>query len=258
MKIVKISICGGLGKMGKLLINKVMKNKKLKLESITDKKNTISIQGINIQGNNINSFKNTDVIVDFSRPEATMQILKIAKRLKKAVVIGTTGFNKKQNSLIKRLSKTIPIFKSGNMSLGINLLEYMVNILSKKIPADYQVGISDQHHKKKIDYPSGTALMLANAISKGKKKKLELLKGRIFLNSKKGSPKKNKINFYITRKGNTIGKHSINFESKIENIELKHTAFSRELFADGALKAALWISKKNKGLFDMQDMLNLK
>ena len=176
MKIVKISICGGLGKMGKLLINKVIKNKKLKLESITDKKNTISIQGINIQGNNINAFKNTD----------------------------------------------------------------------------------DQHHKKKIDYPSGTALMLANAISKGKNKKLELMKGKIFLNSKKSSPKKNKINFYITRKGNTIGKHSINFKNKIENIELKHTAFSRELFADGALKAAIWIRKKKKGLFDMQDMLNLK
>jgi 4-hydroxy-tetrahydrodipicolinate reductase len=100
--------------------------------------------------------------------------------------------------------------------------------------------------------------MLANAISKGKKKKLELIKGKVFLNSKKGIPKKNKINFYITRKGNIIGKHSINFKNKIENIELKHTAFSRELFADGALKAALWISKKNKGLFDMQDMLNLK
>ena len=258
MKIVKISVCGGLGKMGKLLINKVIKNKKLKLESITDKKNSLSIQGINIQDNNINAFKNTDVIVDFSRPEATMQILKIANKLKKAVVVGTTGFNKKQNKLIKKISKTIPIFKSGNMSLGINLLEYIVNILSKKIPADYQVGISDQHHKEKIDYPSGTALMLANAISKGKKKKLELIKGKVFLNSKKGIPKKNKINFYITRKGNIIGKHSINFKNKIENIELKHTAFSRELFADGALKAALWISKKNKGLFDMQDMLNLK
>ena len=258
MKIVKISICGGLGKMGKLLINKVMKNKKLKLESITDKKNTISIQGINIQGNNIDTFKNTDVIVDFSRPEATMQILKIAKKLKKAVVVGTTGFNKKQNKLIKKISKTIPIFKSGNMSLGINLLEYIVNILSKKIPTDYQVGITDQHHKKKIDYPSGTALMLANAISKGKKKKLESIKGKIFLNSKRDNPQKNKINFYIKRKGNIIGKHSINFKNKIENIELKHTAFSRELFADGALKAAIWINKKNKGLFDMQDMLNLK
>ena len=148
MKIVKISVCGGLGKMGKLLINKVIKNKRLKLESITDKKNSVSIQG-----NNINAFKNTDVIVDFSRPEATMQVLKIANKLKKAVVIGTTGFNKKQNSLIKRLSKTIPIFKSGNMSLGINLLEYMVNILSKKMSAEYQVEIIDQHHKNKIDYP---------------------------------------------------------------------------------------------------------
>jgi 4-hydroxy-tetrahydrodipicolinate reductase len=257
MKITKISICGGLGKMGKLLINKVIKNKKLKLESITDKKNSISIQGIKIQDNNIEAFKNTDVIVDFSRPESTLQVLKIASKLKKAVVIGTTGFNKKQNNLIKKLSKRIPIFKSGNMSLGINLLEYIVNILSKKIPPDYQIGISDQHHKKKIDYPSGTALMLANAISEGKETKLELIKGKTFLN-KKGNPKKNKINFYVTRKGNIIGKHSINFNNKIENIELKHTAFSRELFVDGALKAAIWISKKNKGLFDMQDMLNLK
>jgi 4-hydroxy-tetrahydrodipicolinate reductase len=257
MKIVRISICGGLGKMGKILINKVIKNKKFKLESITDKKNSVSIQGIKIQDNNINAFKNTDVIVDFSRPESTMQILKIASKLKKAVVIGTTGFNKEQNNLIKRLSKTIPIFKSGNMSLGVNLLEYIVNFLSKKIPAEYQIGISDEHHKQKIDYPSGTALMFANAIAKGKKKELELIKGRFFLN-KKGNPKKNKINFYITRKGNTIGKHSINFNNKIESIELNHTAFSRELFADGALKAALWISKKNKGLFDMQDMLDLK
>jgi len=242
MKITKISICGGLGKMGKLLINKVIKNKKFKLESITDKKNSISIKGIKIQDNNIEAFKNTDVIVDFSRPESTLQVLKIASKLKKAVVIGTTGFNRKQNNLIKKLSKRIPIFKSGNMSLGINLLEYIVNILSKKIPPDYQIGISDQHHKKKIDYPSGTALMLANAISEGKETKLELIKGKTFLN----------------KKGNIIGKHSINFNNKIENIELKHTAFSRELFVDGALKAAIWISKKNKGLFDMQDMLNLK
>jgi 4-hydroxy-tetrahydrodipicolinate reductase len=257
MKITKISICGGLGKMGKILIDKVIKNKKLKLESITDKKNSISIHGIRIQYNNINAFKNTDVIVDFSRPESTLQILKIASKLKKAVVIGTTGFNKKQNNLIKKLSKIIPIFKSGNMSLGVNLLEYIVNILSKKIPTDYQIEISDQHHKKKNDYPSGTALMLANAISKGKKTNLELIKGKTFLN-KKGNPKKNKINFYVIRKGSTIGKHSVNFNNKIENIELKHTAFSRELFADGALKAAIWISKKNKGLFDMQDMLDLK
>jgi 4-hydroxy-tetrahydrodipicolinate reductase len=143
------------------------------------------------------------------------------------------------------------------MSLGINLLEYIVNILSKKIPNDYHIGINDDHHRKKVDYPSGTALMLANAVCKGKNKNLKLIKGKTFLN-KKGSLQKNKINFFITRKGNTIGKHSVLFNNKIENIELKHTAFSRELFADGALNAAIWISKKNKGLFNMQDMFSLK
>jgi len=143
------------------------------------------------------------------------------------------------------------------MSLGINLLEYIVNIFSKKIPNDYQIGISDNHHKKKIDYPSGTALMLANAISKGKNKNLESIKGKIFLN-RSGKTQKNKVNFFITRKGNTIGKHSVNFNNNIESIELKHVAFSRNLFADGALNAAVWISKKNKGLFNMQDLLALK
>jgi 4-hydroxy-tetrahydrodipicolinate reductase len=143
------------------------------------------------------------------------------------------------------------------MSLGINLLEYIVNILSKKIPDNYHIGINDDHHKKKVDYPSGTALMLANAVSKGKNKNLESIKGKIFLN-KKCNLQKNKVNFFITRKGSTIGKHSVIFNNKIENIELKHTAFSRELFADGALNAAIWISKKNKGLFNMQDMFGLK
>jgi 4-hydroxy-tetrahydrodipicolinate reductase len=143
------------------------------------------------------------------------------------------------------------------MSLGINLLEYVVNIISEKIPSNYHIGINDNHHRKKIDYPSGTALMLANAVSKGKSKNLESIKGKIFLN-KKGNLQKNKVNFFITRKGNTIGKHSVLFNNKIENIELKHTAFSRELFADGALNAAVWISKKNKGLFNMQDMFDLK
>jgi 4-hydroxy-tetrahydrodipicolinate reductase len=143
------------------------------------------------------------------------------------------------------------------MSLGIHLLEYVVNILSKKIPNNFYIGISDDHHKKKVDYPSGTALILANAVSKGKNKKLDSIKGKFFLN-KKGNLQKNKINFFITRKGNTIGKHSVIFNNKIENIELKHSAFSRELFADGALDAAVWISKKHKGLFNMQHMLGLK
>ena len=257
MKKINITITGALGRMGKILIKRISIKKNLKLFSLTDLKSGKTVNGIKTQKNNLAAFKKTDVIIDFSRPKASLEILSYAKKLKKKVVVGTTGFTEQQNNLIKNYSKKIAIFKSGNMSLGINLLEYIVNILSKKIPNDYDVGINDNHHRKKVDYPSGTALMLANAVSKGKNKNLESIKGKTFLN-KKGSLQKNKINFFITRKGNTIGKHSVIFNNKIENIELKHTAFSRELFADGALNAAVWISKKNKGLFNMQDMFSLK
>ena len=257
MKKINITIAGALGRMGKILIKRVSKNKNLKLISLTDLKSGKSLNGIRIQKNNMEAFKKTDVIIDFSTPKASLEILNYAKKFKKKVVIGTTGFNSKQNNLIKNYSKKVAIFKSGNMSLGINLLEYVVSIFSKKIPSNYQIGISDDHHRRKVDYPSGTALMLANAVSKGKNKNLESIKGKMFLN-KSGSLQKNKVNFFITRKGNTIGKHSVNFNNKIENIELKHTAFSRDLFADGALNAAVWISKRNRGLFSMQDMLGLK
>jgi 4-hydroxy-tetrahydrodipicolinate reductase len=257
MKIIKITITGALGRMGKALVQRLSKKKRLKLFSLTDVKSNKIVNGIKIQKNNLDAFKKTDVIIDFSSPKASIEILKYAKKFKKKIVIGTTGFTRKQNNLIKNYSKKIAIFKSGNMSLGINLLEYIVNILSKKISGDYHIGISDDHHKNKVDYPSGTALMLANAVSKGKNKNLESMKGKFFLN-KKGSLQKNKVNFFIKRKGNTVGKHSVIFNNKIENIELKHTAFSRELFADGALNAAIWISKKSKGLFNMQDMFGLK
>ncbi|PHX88633.1 MAG: 4-hydroxy-tetrahydrodipicolinate reductase [Pelagibacteraceae bacterium] len=257
MKKINITITGALGRMGKILIKQISKNKNLKLFSLTDLNSGKTINGIKIQKNNLEAFKKTDVIIDFSKPKASLEILNYAKKLKKKVVIGTTGFNNKQNNLIKNYSKKIAIFKSGNMSLGINLLEHIVKIFSKKIPNNYYIGINDDHHSKKVDYPSGTALMLANAVSKGKNKNLKSIKGKMFLN-KKGNLQKNKINFFITRKGNTIGKHSVLFNNKIENIELKHIAFSREIFADGALNAAIWVSKKNKGLFNMQDMFSFK
>jgi 4-hydroxy-tetrahydrodipicolinate reductase len=257
MKKINITITGALGRMGQILINHISKNKNLKLYSLTDLKVGVKIKGIKIQNNSLEAFKKTDVIIDFSRPKSSIEILNLAKKLKKKVIIGTTGFTKKEENIIQNYSKTIAIFKSGNMSLGINLLEYITKILSKKIPNSYNIAISDNHHKAKIDYPSGTALMLANAVAKGKGKNLDKLKGKFYLN-KKGNLQNSKVNFFITRKGKTVGKHSVIYNNKIENIELKHTAFSRELFADGALNAAIWISKKNKGLFNMQDMFSLK
>ena len=257
MQKINVTIIGALGRMGKILIKRIAKNKKLKIYSLTDVNIKKNIKGYKIQKNSIEAFMKTDVIIDFSKPESTIEILNFAKKLKKKVIIGTTGFTKKEEKLIKNYSKEIAIFKSGNMSLGINLLEYITKILSKKIPNSFQIGISDNHHKAKIDYPSGTALMLANAVAKGRGENLNKLKGKFFLN-KKGNLQNNKVNFFITRKGKAIGQHSVIYSNKIENIELKHTAFSRELFADGALNAAIWISKKKRGLFNMQDMFSLK
>lgn len=257
MKKTKITICGGFGRMGKILIKEILKNKNLILHSVTDIKVKKIINNIKTQKNSLYAFKKTDVIIDFSNPKSSLEILKYASHLKKKIVIGTTGFTKKQNNLIKKFSKRIAIFKSGNMSLGVNLIEYIAEIFSEKIKKNYQIAIGDNHHENKIDYPSGTALMLANAIAKGKNKKLSSITGKLFFN-KKGSLQKNKINFFVTRKGDTVGKHNITFSNKTESIELKHTAYSRKLFADGAINAAIWISKKNKGLFNMQDMLNLK
>ena len=137
MKKIKITITGALGRMGKILIKRISKNKNLKLFSLTDLKSGKIVNGIKTQKNNLEAFKKTDVIIDFSKPKASIEILNYAKKLKKKVVIGTTGFTKQQNNLIKNYSKKIAIFKSGNMSLGINLLEYIVNIISKKIPNDY-------------------------------------------------------------------------------------------------------------------------
>ena len=248
MKNIKILLIGSNGRMGKILKRKILSNKKFNLINSIDKNNQKELK---------NDIKKTDVIIDFSAPSASIKLLKLVKKFKKKIIIGTTGFSTKDESLIKKISRSIAIFKSGNMSLGINLVEYISKILSEKIPNDFQISVYDNHHKKKKDYPSGTALMLANAIANGKNKNLNSMKGKIFLNNN-GKSIHNKINFYITRKGKTIGKHSVNFDNKIEKIEVKHTSNSRELFAEGALKAALWIKRKNKGLFDMQDLLNLK
>jgi 4-hydroxy-tetrahydrodipicolinate reductase len=257
MKKINISVVGALGRMGKLLVKQIIKDKKFILKSITDIHSGKYVDKFRTENNNLEAFKKTDIIIDFSRPKVSLQILHYAKKLKIKVIIGTTGFTKIQDNLIKDYSKHIAIFKSGNMSLGINLLEHITQILSKIIPNNYNILIKDNHHIKKIDYPSGTALMLAKAVANGKNKNLKKIKGKNFLNTN-GKFTKNKINFMITRRGNTIGEHSVSFNNNIENIELKHASYSRELFVRGALAAAIWISKKKRGLFNMQDMFNLK
>jgi 4-hydroxy-tetrahydrodipicolinate reductase len=258
MKKINLSITGCMGRMGQQLIKSSSKNKNFKLISLTESRIiNKKILGIKPGLNNINSFKNTNVIIDFTVPKCTLEILKIAIKLKKRVVIGTTGFSKKDESLIKKFSKKIPILKAGNMSLGVNLLMYLTEITSKSLGNNFLSKIYEVHHKNKIDFPSGTALMLAKGIADGRNKNFHNLVGTKYLNKKKISYSK-KINFNSIRKGEVIGEHEVSFSSGKEIIKLNHESFDRALYSEGALTAAMWLMKKKPGLYSMRDLLNFK
>ena len=256
MKKINLAISGCMGRMGQQLIKSSKKNKNFKLVTLTENRLiNKKFNGIKPEFNSDKSFKRTDIIIDFTVPNCTLEILKIATRLKKKVVIGTTGFNKSQENLIKKYSKKIPILKAGNMSLGINLLMYLTEIASQSLNNEYLSKILEIHHKHKKDYPSGTAFMLGKGIADGKNKSLYNLIGKKFLN-KKSFPYGKKINFNSIRKGEIIGKHEVRFSSGKETITLNHEAFDRELYSDGALTASKWLMKKKPGLYSMRDLLN--
>jgi 4-hydroxy-tetrahydrodipicolinate reductase len=247
MKKINLAISGCMGRMGQQLIKSSKKNKNFKLVTLTENRL------VNKKFNGIRPELNSDIA--FKKTECTLEILRIASKLKKKVVIGTTGFNRSQENQIKKYSKKIPILKAGNMSLGVNLLMYLTEITSKSLNDEYLSKIFEVHHKHKKDYPSGTALMLGKGIADGKNKNLYNLMGKKFLN-KKSFPYGKKINFNSIRKGEIIGEHEVKFSSGKEIITLNHEAFDRTLYSDGALTASKWLMKKKPGLYSMRDLLN--
>ena len=256
MKKINLAISGCMGRMGQQLIKSSKKNKSFKLVTLTENRLVKKkFNGIKPELNSDKAFRKTDVIIDFTVPNCTLEILKIASKIRKKVVIGTTGFTRSQENQIKKFSKKIPILKAGNMSLGVNLLMYLTEITSKSLNEDYLSKIFEVHHKHKLDYPSGTALMLGKGIANGKSKNLYSMIGKKFLN-KKTFPYGKKINFNSVRKGEIIGEHEVTFSSGKEIITLNHEAFDRALYSDGALIAARWLMKKKPGLYSMRDLLN--
>jgi len=256
MKKIHISITGCMGRMGHQLIEASRKNNKFKIISLTENKLiNKKIEGIKLQQNNLNAFKDTDVIIDFTVPKCTIEVLKIASKLNKKMVIGTTGFTKKEEGIIRSHAKKISILKAGNISLGVNLLMYLTEISSRTLGDKYLSKIFETHHKHKKDYPSGTALMLGKGIADGKNKNLNKLIGKKFFN-KKSFPYGKKINFNSIRKGEIIGEHEVKFSNGKEIISLNHEAFDRSLYSEGALTAAEWIMKKKPGLYSMRDLLD--
>tara|TARA_A100001015_G_scaffold108069_1_gene119855 strand:+ start:371 stop:1147 length:777 start_codon:yes stop_codon:yes gene_type:complete len=256
MKKINLSITGCLGRMGKQLIKSSKRSRDFKIVSITEnRKINKKIFGLRPSLNSKDAFKKTNVIIDFTVPKCTLEVLKIASELKTKVVIGTTGFSKKEEILIKKYSKKIPILKAGNMSLGINLLVYLTEIAARSLGDKFLSKINETHHKNKKDHPSGTAFMLGKGIAVGKNIDLSKNIGTKHLN-KKSFPYSKKINFNSLRKGKVIGEHEVKFSSGKEIITLNHEAFDRALYSEGALSAAKWLINKKPGLYSMKNVLN--
>jgi 4-hydroxy-tetrahydrodipicolinate reductase len=258
MNKIKLTITGCFGRMGQQLVKSSRSAKNFKLVSVTeDGPVNKKVFGLRPQLNSVSAFKNANVIIDFTIPKCTLEVLKIASKLKKKVVIGTTGFSKKEENLIKKYSKKIPILKAGNMSLGINLLMYLTEIASKSLGDNFLSKVFEIHHKHKKDHPSGTALMLGKGIAAGKNRDFYNLMGKKYLN-KKIFPYGKKINFNSIRKGEIVGNHKVLFSSGKETITLDHEAFDRALYSEGALTAAKWLMGKKPGFYSMRNVLNFK
>ena len=258
MKKINLAITGCMGRMGQQIIKSAKSDKNFKIVSLTE--NRIinkKIHGIKPSLNTAEAFKKANLIIDFTVPKCTFEVLKIASRLKKKVVIGTTGFSKKEENFIKKYSKKIPILRAGNMSLGINLLMYLTEIASKSLGNNFLSKVFEIHHKHKKDHPSGTALMLGKGIAVGKNKDFYKFIGKKYLN-KKSFPYGKKINFNSLRKGEVVGEHEVTFSSGKEIITLNHEAFDRALNSEGAFTAAKWLMNKKPGLYSMRDVLNFK
>ena len=260
MKKIKLVVVGCAGRMGQQIIKEMQNFKNMDLIAAIEKKNSPSInkniKKIKITSDKETAFRKADTIIDFSLPESTLETVKYATKLKKKLVIGTTGLSINQVSKIKSASRKTAIVFAPNMSIGVNLLMELVNKVSNILFSNNtSVEILDIHHKNKKDAPSGTALALGAAIANGKNFNL---KSKSTIKPNKIRKKQlGKINFYCKRQGNIVGDHSVIFTNNGEEIELKHRGFNRSIYALGAIKAIIWLSKQKKGFFNMSDVLGI-
>ena len=194
-----------------------------------------------------------DIIIDFSKPDALDTILKFAILKKLPIVVATTGISQSQRNLMEETAKTIPVFFSANMSLGINLLLDLVKKAAKILAANFDIEIIEKHHNQKLDAPSGTALAIADSINSILEQKQEYIYDR---HSRRKKRSKSEIGIHAIRGGTIVGEHSVVFAGNDEIIEINHSAMSKDIFGAGALRAARFICKKTAGLYSMSDLLS--
>lgn len=260
---MRIAITGATGRMGLELMKAISNQKYFKLSAILVRdakdvpfKDQLP-ENILITESIEELVKHTSIVADFSTPRLTMKIAKIAAAKKKPLVSGTTGLLESQWRKLQNIGKTIPILHSSNMSIGVNLMHLLVGELALILDDSFDIELIEKHHRKKIDAPSGTAIMLAKSISNIRKKEW---RNNIILSGMERAQvrPKGKIGISSIRAGSIVGDHEVSFCSNLESLSISHQAFDRSVFAVGALKACKWITSQKPGFYSMFDVLKLR
>lgn len=266
---LRIAVTGAAGRMGKNLLAAVAANEKTVLGAaivIPDS----SLKGVDagelagldktgviVDTSLADQLANFDVLIDFTNPTATMHNLKLCKAANKAIIIGTTGFNAEQKQQIEQAAKHIPIVFSANFSVGINLCFKLLDLAASVLGDEVDIEVMEAHHRNKVDAPSGTALKMGEVVAEalGRNLKEVAVFGR---EGQTGIRARETIGFATVRAGDVVGDHTVLFAGEGERIEITHKASSRMIYANGAVRAALWLQDHKQGLYDMQDVLGLR
>ena len=252
---LKLAISGCNGRMGRVITEIAAKREDMKVVAGFDM-NTVRLADYPVYSDPLEFPGGCDVIVDFSNVSATGHLLEYCRRTRTPVVICTTGHSEEQLALIRKTAKEIPVFRSGNMSLGINLMMEVLKKCASVLGADFDVEIIEKHHNQKLDAPSGTALMLADAVNEALPYDAEYVYDRHERREKRPA---HEIGIHTIRGGTIGGEHSVIFSGRDEIIEIKHNANSREVFAAGAVNAAAFLARQTgPGLYNMSDVIAAK
>jgi len=249
---INIALFGCNGKMGQVIASILATDCDAKVSFGFDI-NTEQKNSFPVYDKTENIKEKADVVIDFSHPASLPAIISYCKANKTPAVIATTGLSAEQTEQINELSKNVAVFRSANMSVGINLLINLVKKAAALLEGKFDIEIIEKHHNQKIDAPSGTALMIADAMTDVLKEKPEYVYDRHSVRKKRTS---NEIGIHAVRGGTIVGEHDVIFAGNDEIIEISHTAMSKEIFAEGSIKAAKFIVGKKPGIYDMQQLID--
>lgn len=263
-----VGIIGAGGRMGKMIMRSIISDPNSRVSGGVVRTNSALVGkdlgelamikqiGIKATDQLLDVFLESDVVIDFSLPEACAQNIDTAVETLTPIVIGTTGLKKSQEKLLNDASNVVPLVYASNTSLGINLLFVLVEQISRALPDTFDIEILDFHHRKKLDAPSGTALTLGRAAAEGRNTNLDNV-GKLSREGEVGAREIGEIGFAALRGGDVIGEHSVIFAGAGERIEITHKTAGREIYAIGALRAAHWVVAQVPSLYDMKDVLGL-